>query len=42
MNPTSITWADFTWNPVTGCTKGCDYCWYNYAGAALENARIKE
>ena len=27
MNKTTIPWADFTWNPITGCTKGCDYCY---------------
>lgn len=27
MNKTNIPWADFTWNPITGCTKGCDYCY---------------
>ena len=21
MNKTKITWTDFTWNPVTGCSK---------------------
>ena len=23
----SIGWADFTWNPVTGCLRGCEYCY---------------
>jgi protein gp37 len=27
MNKTSIEFADFTWNPITGCRNGCDYCW---------------
>jgi len=27
MNDTKIPWADVTWNPITGCTKGCDYCY---------------
>lgn len=27
MNKTNIPWADFTWNPITGCTKGCNYCY---------------
>ena len=28
--PTKIEWSDFTWNPVSGCTKvsaGCDHCY---------------
>lgn len=28
--PTSIEWTDFSWNPVSGCTKvsrGCDHCY---------------
>ena len=24
---TKIDWADATWNPVTGCFHGCDYCY---------------
>ena len=27
MNRTSIEWTDFTWNPVTGCRRDCDYCY---------------
>jgi len=29
MNPVknSIGWADYTWNPVTGCYNGCKYCY---------------
>lgn len=27
MNRTSIDWAEYSWNPVTGCAKGCDYCY---------------
>lgn len=33
MNKTKIEWADYTWNPITGCTKisdGCKNC-YAYA-----------
>jgi len=27
MNKTSIDWCDFSWNPVTGCRRGCPYCY---------------
>jgi protein gp37 len=27
MNKTNIPWADYTWNPITGCTNGCEYCY---------------
>lgn len=27
MNKTRIEWADYTWNPVTGCRHGCPYCY---------------
>jgi protein gp37 len=27
MNKTKIDWADSTWNPVTGCLNGCEYCY---------------
>lgn len=27
MNKTKIDWCDSTFNPVTGCLHGCDYCY---------------
>lgn len=27
MKKTKIDWADSTWNPVTGCKHGCEYCY---------------
>lgn len=27
MNKTKIDWADYTWNPVTGCKHDCSYCY---------------
>ena len=27
MNKTKIDWCDATWNPVTGCLNGCEYCY---------------
>ncbi len=27
MQKTKISWADMTWNPVTGCKHGCPYCY---------------
>jgi len=27
MNKTKIGWCDSTWNPVTGCLHGCEYCY---------------
>lgn len=27
MNKTKIEWCDSTWNPVTGCRHGCEYCY---------------
>ena len=27
MNKTKIDWADYTWNPITGCRHNCSYCY---------------
>ena len=27
MNKTKIEWTQFTWNPITGCSHGCWYCY---------------
>lgn len=27
MNKSKIEWCDATWNPVTGCRHGCEYCY---------------
>lgn len=27
MNRSKIEWCDHTWNPVTGCRHGCQYCY---------------
>lgn len=27
MNKPKIDWCDSTWNPVTGCLHGCEYCY---------------
>lgn len=27
MHNTKIEWCDSTWNPVTGCRHGCEYCY---------------
>lgn len=27
MNRTNIEWTDYTWNPITGCNRGCPHCY---------------
>lgn len=33
-----VSWAAWTWNPITGCLHGCNYC---YARAIATNGRFK-
>ena len=39
MNNTNISWTDYTWNPVTGCTPMSDGCRYCYARTFAERMR---
>lgn len=39
MNKTIIDWCDSTWNPVTGCLHGCEYC---YARGIAERFRERK
>jgi protein gp37 len=34
---TKIEWATKVWNPVTGCTKGCKYCYARRFALRLQN-----
>ena len=27
MDKTKIDWCDMSWNPITGCRHGCEYCY---------------
>lgn len=27
VNKTNIEWCDYTWNPIMGCDRNCDYCY---------------
>ncbi len=45
MNKTQIEWAlnpdgtqGYTWNPITGCLNGCEYCY----ARRLANTRLRE
>ena len=39
MKKTKIEWCDSTWNPVTGCLHGCEYC---YAKRIAERFKFKK
>lgn len=38
MNKTKIEWTDFTWNPVTGCKHGCEYCYARRIAARFKQS----
>lgn len=29
LQKSNIEWTQMTWNPITGCLHGCDYCYAN-------------
>lgn len=39
LNKTGIEWCDYTYNPVTGCKHGCEFC---YARGHAENPFYKK
>lgn len=45
MNNTKIEWCDSTWNPVTGCLHGCEYCYAKkqanrFKGCIMDGAKF--
>ncbi len=39
LNKTKIEWTDYTWNPVTGCKHGCDYCYARRIAERLKGSK---
>lgn len=42
---TKIDWCDSSWNPVTGCLHGCEYCYakriaHRYAGSCIPDGTL--
>lgn len=42
MKKTKIDWADSTWNPVTGCLHGCEYCYARRIAERFGGCEAKE
>lgn len=40
MNKTKIDWCDSTWNPVTGCLHGCEYCYARGIAERFSGKRV--
>lgn len=40
MNKSEIGWCDFSWNPVTGCKRKCDFC-YGYRMAVRLSGTVR-
>lgn len=42
MNKTKIEWCDSTWNPVTGCLHGCEYCYARKIAIRFGQHKVEE
>lgn len=47
MNRSKIDWCDHTWNPITGCRHGCEYCYarkmiFRFSGDVRLNLMAQE
>jgi len=42
MNKTKIDWCDMTFNPVTGCLHGCEYCYARGISKRFASKSFKE
>ena len=40
MEKTKIDWCDSTWNPVTGCLHGCEYCYARRIAERFSGKRV--
>ena len=40
MENTNIEWTDDTWNPVTGCRHGCDYCYADSMAHRFDGGKV--
>ena len=41
MNKSKIEWTDYTWNPLTGCLRRCEYCYaWKLARGRLKSAYL--
>ncbi len=41
MKNTNIEWCDSTWNPVTGCLHGCEYCYARKMAQRFSKIKIE-
>lgn len=42
MQKSKIDWCDMTWNPVTGCLNGCEYCYARRIAERFCTSEFKE
>ena len=41
QGPGKIEWTDYTWSPVTGCLRGCSYCYANRIAQRIYPEKFK-